>query len=90
MFKMCEICGYPSDHGHHIIYKSKWREGIYVADNIIRLCSSCHNKVHNKEIKIPNEQWMRANRAYGNFKEGRRSLAESLMLYPNNRRNDNE
>ena len=49
----CQLCGRTFDlHVHHIIYRSQL--GNNDERNLIRLCSSCHRKVHsNKKLYQP-------------------------------------
>jgi 5-methylcytosine-specific restriction endonuclease McrA len=49
---VCEVCGYDKAlHWHHIIPRTDadctddWK-------NVAVLCSNCHNRVHDNEIKI--------------------------------------
>ena len=47
----CRLCGKPSVHLHHIIYRSESRELINDPDNLICLCLECHNLVHSNKKK---------------------------------------
>jgi 5-methylcytosine-specific restriction endonuclease McrA len=47
-FCPCENCGSKAVDVHHINYRSHCGED--VIDNLIGLCRSCHNAVHNGKI----------------------------------------
>ena len=46
----CAVCNGKIEHYHHIVQRAKG--GSNRPDNIIGLCSSCHQKVHNGEISL--------------------------------------
>ena len=44
----CRLCGSTSYlHIHHIYYRSQG--GLTIPENLIRLCDSCHKKVHSNK-----------------------------------------
>tara|TARA_B100001121_G_C18213585_1_gene400324 strand:- start:25 stop:528 length:504 start_codon:yes stop_codon:yes gene_type:complete len=55
----CEICGDEAKEVHHIKYQSSANEFNHIDNihknnkgNLCNLCVSCHDKVHNDELKI--------------------------------------
>lgn len=55
----CEICNLKYDEIHHINFqrdanKFNYSNDVYIHDNynLVSLCSSCHDKIHNNEIII--------------------------------------
>ena len=55
----CQICSEPSEHTHHIKEQQTANEnGIIdhhhknINHNLVPLCESCHNKVHNENLRI--------------------------------------
>lgn len=45
---LCQICGSPADHSHHIIPKSKYPQLSLNLNNGIALCLKHHNEVHGR------------------------------------------
>lgn len=41
---ICELCGAKAEVSHHIVERSDGGEDI--PDNLMALCSKCHNKIH--------------------------------------------
>ena len=39
----CVICGKPATHVHHIHLRSKRKDLLYEINNLVLLCSKCHN-----------------------------------------------
>lgn len=39
----CQLCGKPGSHVHHILLRSKKKALLYSKNNLILLCSKCHN-----------------------------------------------
>ena len=39
----CIICGKPATHVHHIHLRSKRKDLLYEINNLVLLCSKCHN-----------------------------------------------
>ena len=48
----CQLCGKQKEHlhVHHIVFKSKG--GSNRMDNLVTLCSECHEKIHKGELKF--------------------------------------
>lgn len=46
----CAVCGGPIEHLHHIVPRSQM--GSNTVENLIGLCSHCHNKVHNGDTGL--------------------------------------
>lgn len=47
LFPKCEVCGQPTQVGHHIVEKSRSSILRYELKNIAHLCNPCHLKIHN-------------------------------------------
>lgn len=55
-FIPCENCGNRAIDVHHINYRSHCGED--VIENLIGLCRSCHNAVHNEKINTSDLMYM--------------------------------
>ena len=56
----CALCGRKGTEVHHIVYRSEDRSKIHDKENMILLCTECHNKVHsNKKYWQPRLQEIR-------------------------------
>lgn len=60
---LCEVClkkglTVPSEEVHHIKYISSGTNNLemqdiaYNPDNLIALCTECHHKIHNNQLKL--------------------------------------
>lgn len=49
---LCQICGAPAEHTHHIFYRSTLPLFALNENNGIPLCITHHNEVHGKSIKV--------------------------------------
>ena len=50
----CCSCGFRGNlHCHHIVYRS--HQGEDTADNLLTLCSQCHEAVHRSDLEITKE-----------------------------------
>jgi 5-methylcytosine-specific restriction endonuclease McrA len=59
--EICECCGRPAKHGHHIIGVSEMglaSELVYEPSNIMLLCDDCHSLMHPNDRRI--SDWGRA------------------------------
>ena len=45
----CALCGKKGTQIHHIVYKSEDRSKIDDIDNLILLCTECHQRVHSNK-----------------------------------------
>lgn len=62
---ICEACGEPARHGHHMIpvtETSIHSELVYDKGNILLLCDNCHSLMH---PRLRNIDWKRAKRDRG-------------------------
>lgn len=46
----CRACGWPGDHVHHVVYRS--RGGGHDTSNLIVLCLRCHQLIHDKLLTV--------------------------------------
>jgi 5-methylcytosine-specific restriction endonuclease McrA len=46
LYPFCEVCGKPTQVGHHFFPKSISSRLRYVMDNIAHLCNGCHMRHH--------------------------------------------
>lgn len=60
----CLLCGKETQVAHHHVHKSKSNRLRYELLNLINLCHSCHNALHNNEsyyasrvVKIKGMEW---------------------------------
>lgn len=48
----CEVCGRPTQVAHHFFSKGSSAELRYDLKNAVPLCSECHSKYHNGDLRI--------------------------------------
>ena len=48
----CEVCGKPSNTGHHYYYRGSYAHLRYNIDNGIGLCVGCHFCLHHQDPKM--------------------------------------
>lgn len=46
-YPKCEVCGNPSQCGHHLVEKSRSNRLRYELSNLVPVCVRCHSKIHN-------------------------------------------
>jgi hypothetical protein len=56
----CEICGEPTQTGHHLVEKSRSNRLRYEMENIVAVCKRCHFFIHNRAGKFQLNNSLRA------------------------------
>lgn len=46
---ICEWCGKPAEHGHHMVARAQGYTLMFNLENGVALCAGCHNRFHHVE-----------------------------------------
>lgn len=63
----CVICGGRAIQSHHVIFRSRWKDGVNEPKNVVSVCASCHSKLHLHQAEVPPYYVDRAREAYNDW-----------------------